>query len=175
MGLYRTEKRVATVALSEYVPKLVNVAKFLPYCETCGNHGKRWACPPFDFDPMDIWSAYSAITLHARVFYPGEEATYENLFPHIAEEKARLFEELLALEEATPGSLVLSAGTCDLCEDCTRPEGAPCRHPDKLRYSIEALGGDVAQTAELYLGIPLKWAKPGQLPEYICLVGGLLT
>ena len=57
---------------------------------------------------------------------------------------------------------------------CTRPDGQPCRYPDTMRYSIEALGGNVGLTVQKLLGIQLEWMEEGKLPSYFVLVGGLL-
>ena len=43
-----------------------------------------------------------------------------------------------------------------------------------MRYSIEALGGDVSKTAADLLDLELKWGKNGELPEYFVLVGGMI-
>ena len=92
------------------------------------------------------------------------------------EVKARMSEELFAMEAEHPGSISLSAGSCSICgkENCTRPQGKPCRYPDKLRYSIESIGGNVGKTVHDFLGIPLEWIEAGQVPRYFVLVGGLL-
>lgn len=44
-----------------------------------------------------------------------------------------------------------------------------------MRYSIEALGGNVGKTAEKLLGVEIKWAADGKLPGYFMLVCGILT
>lgn len=61
------------------------------------------------------------------------------------------------------------------CEVCLRSSGQPRAHPEQLRYSIEALGGDVGEAAQRYFGKPLLWVHHGEAPEYLMLVGGLLT
>ena len=78
------------------------------------------------------------------------------------------------LEQSLPGSFSLSAGECEECEHCTRPEGKPCRKPDKLRYSIESLGGNVGKTISRLCGIEIEWIEEGKIPEHFVLVGGLL-
>jgi len=42
-------------------------------------------------------------------------------------------------------ALGLRGGPCMLCDECTDPD-EPCRHPDKARPSMEALGIDVFAT-----------------------------
>ena len=84
--------------------------------------------------------------------------------------------ELMEREKEFPESVSLSAGSCDLCkeEGCTRKDGKPCRYPDKLRYSIESLGGDVGRTVSKLMGYELEWVEEGKVPSYYVLVGGLL-
>lgn len=91
--------------------------------------------------------------------------------------KAEMTEELFALEENVEGSRALYPGSCNLCNGgrCARINGEPCRHPEKMRYSIESLGGDVMKTAKEIFDIEIVWAKAGETPPYMVLVGGLLT
>lgn len=89
-------------------------------------------------------------------------------------EKLRLLEDLLAFERETPGAVALPVGGCSLCERCTRQDGRPCRYPDKMRHSLDALGGDISKTMEMYFDKPILWIKDGKTPEYLTLVGGLL-
>lgn len=90
--------------------------------------------------------------------------------------KSGMTEILYAKEAEYPGSVSLSAGSCTICgeNNCTKKDGAPCRFPEKMRYSIEALGGNVGLTASRLLGIDLQWITEGQVPDYFVLVGGLL-
>lgn len=43
-----------------------------------------------------------------------------------------------------------------------------------MRYSIEALGGNVGRTLSKYLHLKLLWMEKGRLPAYFIIVGGLL-
>jgi predicted metal-binding protein len=94
----------------------------------------------------------------------------------MAEVKNKITEELFAMEEEYPGSISLSAGSCSVCgpENCTRTDGKPCRYPEKMRYSIESIGGNVGKTVSKLLGIELEWIEEGKIPSYFVLVGGLL-
>ena len=66
-------------------------------------------------------------------------------------------------------------GECFACpgEPCTRPEGLPCRHPERVRPSLEACGFDLERTASELFGIEMRWGRNGLLPEYLTLVCGL--
>lgn len=170
---YTVESLSAEVPVAEYVRTCVDVDKFLDFCRECGNYGIRWACPPFDFGPLALWRRFRVLRLSARVLTPLPGADVPAMLEGLKLEKAALLEKLLAQEAANAGSMALSAGTCNFCETCTRSRGLPCRTPARMRYSIEALGGDVSRTAERYLYRPLLWIKGNRLPEYLMLVGGL--
>lgn len=168
------ERFVTTVSLADYVPQCVDVPKFLAYCRDCPSYGTRWSCPPHDFDPMDIWGRYEALSLVVLVITPDPGATREEAMAALVREKNDLLENLLTLETKMSGSLALSAGSCQLCRFCARKHGVPCYQPHRMRPSIEALGGDVGKTLERYLGKTIRWTRPDEVPEYLTLVGGLL-
>lgn len=92
----------------------------------------------------------------------------------LREVKEQLARKLFDEEAKTPGSVSLSAGSCTQCAGCLRPEGKNCRFPEKMRYSIESLGGNVGLTISKLLGIELEWMEEGKLPRYFVLVSGLL-
>lgn len=173
------------VPLAEYRAQCVDVPKFLGYCAACPNYGGAWSCPPFDFDPQEIWDRYDRILLRAvKVPVPAElrekvlspQEINDESHALLAPIKHDLLSSLLEQERATPGSLALSAGRCQECPEgrCTKPAHQPCRQPGRMRHSIESLGGDVGKTLSLYLGQELLWGREGHLPEYYILLGGLL-
>ena len=174
MKPYTLETMTASVPLKEYVDTCVDVNKFLELCKLCPNYGKIWACPPLSLDPMEIWKSYDVLELHARILTPGEDMTQDQLMDAFLQEKILLSKAVLDLEAQTPGSLSMAASTCVMCRPCLREKGKPCCHPEQLRYSIEALGGDVGLTMEKYLDHPIQWIRDGKLPEYLTLVAGLL-
>lgn len=172
---YTVEHLQAGVPVAEYVAECVDVPKFLAYCRECHCYGHRWSCPPFDFDPLALWRQYYTLQLYTSVLTPKPGTDMDALMRGLRQEKDRLLDKLLRLESRTPGSLVLSAGSCSICGDnCTRPKGEPCRFPEKTRHSIESLGGDVSKTLEKYMHKPVLWIKNGELPAYLTLTGGLL-
>ena len=178
-GLFTTEVRTARLPAADYLRDYVDVPKFLECCRACPNYGKRWSCPPFDFDVETRWRRYRSLEVMGVKVFPadgeGRRLAGKDPAAFLAPLKARLGGELAAREAATPGSLWLAAGSCRLCEVCAEESGKPCRFPDKMRPSLEALGGDVVRTARDLLGIELLWGQNGQAPEYFTLVCGFLT
>lgn len=182
--MYTTERYEAAVPVAEYVKHYVDVDTFLECCKACPNYEHVWSCPPYDFDVLDYWNNYTTLELTAvKIVFDGEYAgkafpekeLREIMDASLKTVKQELSEELYDREQKTPGSVSLSAGSCLLCRgNCGRRENEPCRFPDRMRYSIESLGGNVGLTLSKLMGIELEWMEEGKLPHYFVLVCGLL-
>ena len=172
---YTLKQMRKIVPIEEYVEEYVDVPRFLKYCRECESYGQRWSCPPFKFDPMTLWHCFKRLWLWGLVLVPEPGTNLSDLLNSLEHEKNIMLDELLKLEQEIPGSLALSAGTCKLCpEGCSRSCNIPCRRMAQMRWSVEALGGDVAKTTEQIFHTPMLWIKNGILPDYLMLVGGLL-
>ncbi|MDD6154110.1 MAG: DUF2284 domain-containing protein [Eubacteriales bacterium] len=167
-------KYQVTVPLSEYVPKHVQYDATLEACKHCPIWGRNWACPPFDFDPMDVWNSYDSIVLVCHQYdFEGEDVG--DLQKFFYDKRKQLALELYAMEAENPGSRALLIGTCDLCgvDNCARIIGKPCRHPRWMRHSLEAIGGNVMTTIDEYFDIPTEWPEDGVMKN-MTICGGLL-
>ena len=51
----------AEIGTAEYLKDYVDVDYFLSCCKVCRNYGHVWACPPYDFDPRDLWRTYDRL------------------------------------------------------------------------------------------------------------------
>jgi len=170
--MYQMDRYRAEIDVADYVRSFVDVPRFLECCRVCPNYETRWTCPPYSFDPLTVWNAYRRLRLIGCKITPTEGET--DLIPALMQVKEELFRELSRLEQEVPGSILLSAGSCDFCGACARVRGEACVHPERLRYSLESLGANVSKTAEELLGLPLQWYAEGKRPDYLALVCGLL-
>lgn len=182
--MYKIESHVVMTTTEDYIENYVDVPKFLSYCKKCDSYGKNWSCPEFNFDAEELWKKYKYVyIIGTKVIFDKDainslenmDVVKEQMQEALWKEKKVLMEKLWKLEEDYSGAISLSAGSCKLCKTCQRQIDKPCIHPDKMRYSIESIGGDVGKTLSKLLGIELQWAKDGKLPEYYTLVSGLLT
>lgn len=180
---YSTESLENWIAVSEFTAKYVDVLRFLECCRACPHYAMKWSCPPYDFEPIDLWEKFSTFLVFGTKISLGAASGSEwdiweqggEMRQVMAKEKGKLLSRALSLEKQYKDSLGLSAGSCDLCgKNCTRRFGSPCRHPEQMRRSIEALGGNVSAIAQDLLGTPMQWMKEGKLPDYFVLVCGLL-
>ncbi|MDO4678358.1 MAG: DUF2284 domain-containing protein [Eubacteriales bacterium] len=182
--MYTLDYYHSSIPVSEYFEKYVDIPAFLEACKACPNYGCVWSCPPYDFDVSDYWHNYSTLKLLAvkitfdeesvSCTYPQEELNRilnDTLFAQKQHLSDLLFEE----EKKFPGSISLSAGSCQCCPNgCTRSDAKPCRHIETLRYSLESLGANVGLTIEKLMGLELEWMEEGKLPSHFVLVSGLL-
>lgn len=164
------------VDVKGYIDGYVNVEKFLEYCKACPNYDKIWSCPPYGFDPMEIWNKYEKLYLYAVKFSLDDVNTEEEARELMLKVKDEMSQALYEKEKEIPGSLSLSAGSCSKCGpgNCQKTCSKPCAYPEAMRYSIESIGGDVGRTLSKLMNIDLLWVEEGKLPEYYVLVGGLL-
>lgn len=181
---YTTEQLSNRITVQEYLRDYVDIEKFLECCKACPDYGKKWSCPPYDFDVKDYWNKFNYLyVIGTRIIIPEEETKCSHiqetlkgfLKNELSSEKKKLSIMMHSLEDKYPGSKSLSAGNCDYCKECLRLKGEPCCKPGQMRYSIESLGGDVGKTTKDLLGLELKWMTEGRMPEHFILVNGLLT
>jgi predicted metal-binding protein len=157
--------------------------RFLELCKNCGNYGKLWSCPPYDFHVQNYIKQYRyAYIIGTKMVFDTETINENNTeekigaFTKSTLESMRntLGEKLLKLEKDTGQGKSLYAGSCILCQSCTREDNGKCSNVEMMRYSLESLGFDVAKIAEKLLNIELKWASDS-LPEYFTLVSAFLS
>lgn len=184
--MYKTENKIIRLEAAGYIRNYRDADRFIEYCKACGNYGAIWVCPPYTSDPAGKIGHYKYVHIigtqlwidEATRHTPSDPGEQKDISYRIMEEGRKgLDERLLAIEKQYPGSRAFFAGSCFLCrkEDCTRPAGEPCLHPDKARSSLEAYGFDISRTAAELLGIELKWSENLVLPAYFTLVSGLFT
>ena len=173
---YTTERYTAELDAKTYIDEFRNADYFIKLCQQCGNYGRRYGCPPFDEDPLSALEMYDRVRLLGVKITPDNknlplEAAGELMEPVII----KLNEELLESERVLKGRSYGFVGHCPYCggAPCARIAGEPCRHPDKVRPSLEAIGFDISKTAEDLLGLEIKWSQDGRIPEYLTLVCGI--
>jgi len=172
---YRAEDFTTTIPVAEYIGRFRDAERFLGFCRSCRNYGRSWGCPPFDFDAGPVLRHYrTALLVATRITPERAGLPMSAAAGMIRQERIRLERRLLDMERRREGRAFSYVGTCLYCpgEDCTRPDGLPCRHPDLVRPSLEAFGFDIGRTVSELFGFDLRWSSDGRLPEYLTLVCG---
>lgn len=173
---YTTERYTAEITAKDYIKRFRKADYFLKFCQECRNYNRRYGCPPFDFEPLDVISKYEKVRiLGVKIIPTNKHLPLTAANDLMAPVTKALNEELLEMESSSEGMAFGFVSQCHYCEDmpCARIEGKSCRHPDKVRPSLEAFGFDISKTAEELLGLEIKWSKGDFIPEYLTLVCGL--
>lgn len=179
---YSVTSKQMTIGAEEFVSRYRDVERIREFCAQCPSFGKIWACPPFDFDARSVSDGFKTVTVTGTTIEFDDETcasckTAEHSSATGREAMSEVWKSLLPRlyeqERAVPGSRCFTF-RCTLCpEGCTRPSGEPCRHWDKMRYSLESVGFDVVAITRELLGLELEWSTDGSLPKHLTLVTAL--
>ena len=170
---YKVEEFTVEISADDYIRGFRDAEKFMGFCRDCGNYGKVWGCPPFDYDQEAYLRQWSQVRLLAVKITPAEKGLpLERVQDFIRPERIRIERLQREWERESGGRSFAFVGKCLYCESCTRPQGLPCRHPDLVRPSLEAFGFDIGKTLTDLFGIELRWSTDGRIPDYLTLVSG---
>lgn len=115
-------------------------------CAACSQYGKRWSCPPGCGELEDLRQQlreYNHGVLIQTVGNLEDNFDAETMMETEANHKKYLLRLQKELLEEKADVLILGAGCCTHCKECTYPD-APCRFPEKMVSSMEACGMVVA-------------------------------
>lgn len=154
----------------------VEIEKTRRLCkEGCVNYGRKWSCPPFSSRFSDIVSdgkfdkgiiIVGNICLDDMKYIknPYQQVKAANMIL-----KSRCERMARYIESRTDGYSLLS-GSCNLCKPCKKKKGIFCKHPEKMRYSLESTGLNVQSLLEDNCGYKLLWYEKGMKLQYTSVV-----
>ena len=144
-------------------------------CRDCGLYKMQWSCPPLPDKWLDEIFSFRYATIYAVTVEIESRTPVEKSGVLLSPARNYLEQMLMLLEKECSGKCSATIGKCNHCGDlpCARRSGEPCRHPELVRPSLEALGFNVAAITEELLSIPLQWGNDGFLPPQITLVGAV--
>ncbi|MGM9863892.1 MAG: DUF2284 domain-containing protein [Lepagella sp.] len=143
-------------------------------CSHCRNYGRQWSCPPFAVDPLAQLSRFSLATILAVEIPVAPGTPSDRAIDVMAPAHPILVEAAMELERQTGGRASCTVGECRLCtEPCARQNGMPCRHPNRMRPSPEAIGFDLVTLLHDLFHIDLQWGADGFLPSRLYLIGAV--
>lgn len=148
----------------------------LKSCMQCPNYGQIWSCPPLGFEPEEKYGKYGKCRLFMTKIIPLKKGTnLREAEGYIMKERPGIEIMLLDEEVKLNGRAMAFVGKCLYCpgQKCARTEGGECRHPEKIRPSLEACGFDVTAISSHYFNTEIKWSGDGHAPEYLTLITAL--
>jgi predicted metal-binding protein len=123
----------------------------------CKAYGTRWSCPP-GCGTLEECEArikrYRRGILLQTTGVLEDSLDYEGMSKAAEEHGKHMAAFAREIKALYPASLMVGAGACIRCETCTYPD-APCRFPDEMTASMEALGMVVSDVC-----------RDNQLPYY---------
>lgn len=120
---------------------------------TCNMYGHSWSCPPACGEIADFqeqMTAYDQCLVVQTVAEMEDDFDFETMEESGNRQKQRVLDLVEAIDAAglSDEVMVLSAGTCTLCKECTYPDD-PCRFPEKRLVSMEAAGLVVSEVCTM--------------------------
>ena len=173
---YTVKKYQADLSATAYLKHYRRAEYFIQFCRQCVNYNRRYGCPPFAEDLVSSIASFQNVRIIGVKIIPDEAKIPLKEAPILMEPVTRVLnEELLELERSLGGVAFGFVGSCPYCmgKPCARIDGKPCRHPQKVRPSLEAIGFDMGKTATELLGLEIKWSHGDYIPEYLTLVCGV--
>lgn len=165
------------IEAAPYVRDFRRPEEFRALCRQCGGYGRSWACPPFTDEAAAVAPlfAHSRVLLVAARVAAGEDLPIERAGELLRPVRLQIESYLRSRERETGGRAYAFAGKCLYCPEaeCARIGGQPCRHPELVRPSLEAVGFDLTLTLREIFGLELLWGRDGRCPEYLTLAAGL--
>lgn len=176
----------------------------LSYCESCNNYGKNFSCPGITFDTLGYLETYNYATvimteidtepIKAEI----DKIKMDNLSSRVLNNylknkgdmvvdintaismyafnsvKDEVTDKLIEIENCIDGTISLPPGSCTRCVLCQKQQGKSCVYPEKLRYSLEALGFKVSDIYKQGFNLELCWTKD-ELPVAFYSCSALMT
>ena len=108
----------------------------------CRMYGRSWSCPPACGTLEELRariSGYREGILVQTVGQLEDSMDGEGMMEAEAQHKAHFSDMHDLLLQDYPDLLAIGAGTCTRCKTCSYPD-APCRFPERMTSSMEALG-----------------------------------
>lgn len=141
--------------------------------EGCPNYGKKWSCPPFSKPYYELLNGYDRIVLISLSTDMDGYLDIKNKYTAIKAANVTLkniVEKIAREVETEMDGYALLSGSCRCCRPCACKNHQKCKHPDKMRYSIEAAYLNVKDMCRDLLGFELLWYEKKVLPKYTSAV-----
>ncbi|HPU62624.1 MAG TPA: DUF2284 domain-containing protein [Mobilitalea sp.] len=163
---------------TEEIAKYENQDRLNALCQSgCENYGRKWSCPPYA-------PSYQKFTAKFNHIYICLSLAKTDQFDYIKHNYLKIKAANTILKSRIDKTLrklldedvsYISGGSCRLCKSCKCKLNEACIHPELMTYSFEAMGINVDDMVRDIFGIPLQWYKKNYLPEYTCVVAGLVS
>ena len=156
MDKERLEQQLSELPLYTYfyiTPDQLEFSDRIRYiCKTeCPRYGKSWACPPGVGSVEDCKAkclGYRECLVIGTITECNDIADIDETLATRPDHEAVTDQVQQMLRDMGVEPYILSTDSCAICENCTFPEGKPCRHQDRMHPCIESHGINIIPTLE---------------------------
>ena len=164
---------------SQSLNKYENKQLFDHLCKIgCPNYDNKWSCPPNSPNYIKYSQDFKYCLLLLMTCELSQLDYVKTEYMKVKASNAILkskSDNLARYLETTFSGKMLSNGSCRLCKPCTKKTSTNnCKHPSKLRYSLESLGLNVEEISSDFFNHKLCWYKNKISPPYSSVISGLL-
>ena len=117
----------------------------------CPRYGKSWACPPGVGSVTECKAkclGYQECLVVGTITECLDVADIDETLATRPEHEKLTDQVADMLRDMGVEPYILSTDSCAICENCTFPEGKPCRHPDRMHPCIESHGINIIPSLE---------------------------
>ena len=119
--------------------------------EECERYDSTWACPPAVGTLQECEKKIKSYPQAVFFSSVAEVSDIMNMEEMLSTRRAH--EDLTTevgkyLNKEGYETYILSTESCDICQECTFPQGKPCRHPEKMHPCLESHGVVAAEIVE---------------------------
>lgn len=146
---------------------------FEELCKECKSYNNNWSCPPVSPSWSDLEHLNYLGVIVLYIHY--KDIQIKNKFlvsQNINRILAPMLRKVCLRLEGKIGNRSYKSGQCRLCRTCGKQVNESCRHPKKMRYSLESLGVNVSHLSKL-AGHKIEWYGSNKDPKYGSVVGAI--
>ena len=117
----------------------------------CPRYGKSWACPPGVGSVAECKAkclGYQECLVVGTITECQDVADIDETLATRPEHEKLTDQVADMLRDMGVEPYILSTDSCAICENCTFPEGKPCRHLDRMHPCIESHGINIIPALE---------------------------
>lgn len=159
----------ARICRNTDIHKYMNFDYFTGLCKDgCPHYNLSYTCPPNSPTYTTYTKDYENVLVIAMYTDINEENSINDVHPYLR----RLLSDILIPLEKEFDGLLTDGGRCRYCEECTYVDNLPCRFPDKIRFSMEAMGIDLDKVCREILDHKIVWNNE-ESKSYCTVLGSI--
>lgn len=144
----------ANICSNDILKNYMDFDYFTGLCKDgCPHYNLSYTCPPNSPKFTYYTKDYDYSLVIAMYMEIDKDQTINDIHPYL---RKVLSDLLIPLEKEVNG-LLTDGGRCRYCESCTYIDNLPCRYPDKIRFSMEAMGIDLDKVCKDILNHSIVW------------------